>query len=184
MRLPNNEFFVPSPKVTFLIDDTSNLICQICQQTPLKLARTAEDLEPSMPAILPCGHVCCHKCLSLWFMNHSCCPFCRTDMIHRGCGHQVQPHHIAQDTIHTIPETLANGGKIANVCFKCTERDRREASVQRLTELAETFKAARRKAEVLGTDEAIENMRNAQKAFERVPETDYWILSNTRHHEW
>jgi hypothetical protein len=105
-------------------------------------------------------------------------------MTHKRCGHQVEPRLIAHDTIHTLPETLANGGKIGDNCFKCAEKDRRYISLQRWTEQAEAFKAARHQADVLGTDEAIENMRKAQKAFERLPEDDYWVVSRMKHHQW
>ncbi|RWA08399.1 hypothetical protein EKO27_g6702 [Xylaria grammica] len=183
-ELTNKEYFIPSPKVTFLIDDPRNLICQICQHTPLKLARTVEDAGPEATAILPCGHICCLGCIEFWLSTHASCPFCRIVMSHAGCGHQVQPRVVAHDTIHTLPETLANGGKIGVLCSKCTERERREASIRRLTELAGAFRAARREAEILGTDEAIKCMRKAQQAFERIPENDYWVLSSTRHHQW
>ncbi|KAI1420927.1 hypothetical protein F5Y12DRAFT_770545 [Xylaria sp. FL1777] len=183
-KLTNNEYFVPSPKITFLIDEPTNLICQICQQAPLKLSITEEGPGPFKASILPCGHISCYNCMSLWFANHTTCPFCRSSMIHTGCGHQVKPRLIAQDTIHSLPKTLSDGGKIGNKCFKCTERDRRELSVERWTNLAEKYKAARRKADILGTDQAVEDMRRAQKAFEEIPEDDYSVLSSMRHHQW
>ncbi|KAJ2984530.1 hypothetical protein NUW58_g6012 [Xylaria curta] len=89
-----------------------------------------------------------------------------------------------QDTIHTIPETLANGGVIGDKCFKCAEKHVRLKSIQLLTDLARNFKTARRKAEDLGTDEAIKGMRKAQEAFERVPVDDFSTLSKIRHHQW
>ncbi|KAK5624937.1 hypothetical protein RRF57_000653 [Xylaria bambusicola] len=180
----NSESFVPSPKITFLIDKPSNLICQICQQTPLKLAITADGPGPSMAAILPCGHVACHGCFKMWFANHDSCPFCRATMVHIGCGHQVKPRLLAQDTIHSIPATLSKSGKIGTACFTCVQRNRREISVERWIKLGEEFMAARQEADVLGTDEAMENMRKAQKAFERIPEDDYWVLSSMRYRQW
>ncbi|KAI0459521.1 hypothetical protein F5B21DRAFT_455137 [Xylaria acuta] len=183
-KIPNKDSFVPSPKITFLIDSPTNLICQICQQAPLKMAISAEDPNPGMTAILPCGHIFCHGCINFWLQGHKSCPFCRTGMIHPGCRHQVQPRVIAQDTIHTLPETLANGGVIGDMCFKCTERCTRQRSVQRLTKLAERFKLARREVEDLGTKKAIEDMRRAQEAFEGLPEDDFLALSKIRHHQW
>lgn len=184
ITFPDKHTFVPSPKITFLIDEPDNLICQVCQQAPLMMAITAECAGPESTAILPCGHVFCLGCIDVWLASHASCPFCRTSMTHAECGHQVQPRLIAQDTIHTLPETLANGGKIGRICFKCNERDRKEMSVLRWTELAQKFKTARRQAELLGTDEAVKEMRKVQKAFERVAEDDYWVLSTRRHHQW
>lgn len=183
-KFPNKDSFVPSPKITFLIDEPPSLECQICQQTPLRIGITAEDPVPRMPVILPCGHICCHECSHSWLASQKTCPFCRTSMVHPSCGHQVQPRLIAMDTIHTLPETLANGGAIGDMCFKCTEKDMRQKSVKRLMKLAERFKRARREAEDLGTKEAIEDMRRAQDAFESLPEDDFLALSRIRHHQW
>ncbi|KAJ8124759.1 hypothetical protein O1611_g8880 [Lasiodiplodia mahajangana] len=181
-QLATSECYIPSPKVTFLIDKPDNLICQICRQARLKLAVTAENPGPEMIAILPCGHIACQACIDSWFTRHASCPFCRVGLTHTRCGHTVKPRLIAQDTIHSLPATLPNNGKIGDTCFKCAEKERRERSIKRWAELADEFKTARRKAERLGTNEAAENMRKAQKAFEQLPEDDFWILSRMRHH--
>ncbi|KAI0431628.1 hypothetical protein F5Y09DRAFT_304225 [Xylaria sp. FL1042] len=183
-KLTNQESFVPSPKITFLIDRPTNLVCQICQQARLKLAVTAEDPGPDMACILPCGHIACNGCMNQWLDNHTSCPFCRATMTHKGCKHKVRPRLLAQDTIFGLPPTLSNGGKIGTTCFKCIEKDRRRVSVERWAKLAEDFKAARRNAEKLGTDAAKEEMRKAQKAFEQVPEDDYMVLSGIQLHQW
>ncbi|KAI1746931.1 hypothetical protein F4782DRAFT_522905 [Xylaria castorea] len=183
-KIPNQDSFVPSPKVTFLIDSPTNLMCQICQQAPLKMAISADNPHPGVTAILPCGHIFCHGCINIWLTSHKSCPFCRTSMTHPGCMHQVQPRLIAQDTIHTLPETLANGGTIGEFCFKCTEKHTRHRSVQRMTKLASQFKIARLEATDIGTKEAVEAMHRAQKAFESLPEDDFLALSRIRHHQW
>ncbi|KAI0813802.1 hypothetical protein GGR55DRAFT_635952 [Xylaria sp. FL0064] len=183
-KLTNQDSFVPSPKVTFLIDKPTNLTCQICHQAQLKLAVTAEDPAPDMACILPCAHIACCECMNAWLESHTSCPFCRVSLIHTRCKHQVKPRLIAQDTIHSIPQTVPNGGKIGAMCFRCTEKDRREITVERWTKLADNYKAARRKAEKLGTDAAKEEMHKAQKAFERVPEDNYMVLSGMQLHQW
>ncbi|KAI1277964.1 hypothetical protein F5Y07DRAFT_398109 [Xylaria sp. FL0933] len=183
-KLTNQDSFVPSPKVTFLIDKLTNLTCQICHQAQLKLAVTAEDPAPDMACILPCAHIACYECMNMWLESRTSCPFCRVSLIHTSCKHQVKPRLIAQDTIHSLPQTVPNGGKIGALCFRCTEKDRREITVERWTKLADNYKAARRKAEKLGTDAANEELRKAQKAFERVPEDNYMVLSGMQLHQW
>ncbi|KAI0403727.1 hypothetical protein F4802DRAFT_275747 [Xylaria palmicola] len=180
----NNESFVPSPKITFLIDKPDDLVCQICQQTPLKMVIGTEHPTPEVTAILPCGHIACHACINFWLASHDSCPFCRTNMIHAGCGHQVRPRLIGHDTIHAIPETLPNGGKIGDQCSKCAEKQRRSVSVERWADLAERFQTARQEAEALGTDEAQAAMDRAKKAFERLPEDDFCVLTRTRYRQW
>ncbi|KAI0549224.1 hypothetical protein F4679DRAFT_547893 [Xylaria curta] len=182
--IPSKDSFIRSPKITFLIDSPTNLICQICQQTPLKMVISAADPDPSMIAILPCGHISCHDCISSWLTYREICPFCRVELIHPKCKHQVQPRLIAQDTIHSLPETLPNDGAIGDMCFECTEEHTRHRSIQRLTDLAKRFERARLEAVDLGTDEAVEAMRRAQEAFERVPEDDFLALARIRHHQW
>ncbi|KAI1113822.1 hypothetical protein F5Y14DRAFT_451632 [Nemania sp. NC0429] len=181
--VPSGGCFVPSPMVTFLIDQPDDLICQVCRETPLKLAVTAENPTPDLTYILPCGHIFC-SCIGLWLESHDSCPFCRTSMTYTGCKHPVKPRVVAQDTIHTLPDTLANGGVIANLCPECDAKDRREISVQRWADHAKRFEIARRGAKELGTKEAMENLKKAQKAFERVPEDDFWVLMRRRQRQW
>ncbi|KAI8628297.1 hypothetical protein F5Y19DRAFT_438881 [Xylariaceae sp. FL1651] len=183
-KFTDQESFIPSPKVTFLIDDPQNLVCQVCQQTPLKMANTAENPGSTVPALLACGHVFCCSCIDSWLQNHSSCPFCRTTLIHTKCGHNVQPRLIAHDTIHSLPDTVPEGGSIGERCYRCVERDRRQISVRRWNSLAEQFKAARHEAEYLKTGEAIENMRKRQKAFERFPVDEYVAMTRIRHYQW
>ncbi|KAI1815799.1 hypothetical protein GGS20DRAFT_596452 [Poronia punctata] len=183
-KLPDQECFIPSPKITFLIDRPNNLVCQVCQLAPLKMAITAEAPKVNIPALLPCGHITCQNCAENWLDSNKSCPFCRISMTHEACGHQVRPRLVAQDTVHTLPETLPNGGKIGRKCFKCSERDNRELSLERWAELAEKFKDLRREVETLGTAEAIKEMQEVQKRFERMPEDDYWRLTRMRHHYW
>ncbi|KAI2623719.1 hypothetical protein GGS21DRAFT_533874 [Xylaria nigripes] len=180
----SREYFVHSPKVTFLIDEPDTLLCQICQRTPLKMAITAALPAPDMTAILPCGHISCYGCIKTWLDEHTSCPFCRTDLTYTDCSHQVQPRIIAQDTIHTLPETLARGGEIGEQCFGCTEKSLRKISLQRWAALTEDFLSARHEAEMLGTDDAVENMNEAQKAFEQLPEDDHWALTRLKLHQW
>ncbi|KAI1498667.1 hypothetical protein F5X99DRAFT_392635 [Biscogniauxia marginata] len=168
-RCSDHESFFPSPKTTFMIDQPNNLVCQICQEAPLKMGISAEEAKGTTPAILPCGHIACQSCLGLWLEANGNCPFCRHDMVYAGCGHNVEPRPIAHDTIHSIPRTLADGGRIGHSCHTCRAKAQREATLEKWLRLAEEFKAARQEAEELKTEEATQAMKKAQKAFERVP---------------
>ncbi|KAI0594370.1 hypothetical protein F4775DRAFT_596290 [Biscogniauxia sp. FL1348] len=165
----NHDSFFPTPKITFLIDQPDNLTCQICHETALKMGLSSEDAKETTPAILACGHVACSSCLDLWLEANHNCPFCRQEMTYSSCGHEVEPRIIAHDTIHSIPRTLADGGKIGTKCGSCRAKAQRNASLQKWQELAEEFKTARQAAESLKTDEAVQAMKKAQRAFERVP---------------
>ncbi|KAI1265712.1 hypothetical protein F5Y18DRAFT_426801 [Xylariaceae sp. FL1019] len=178
--------FIPSPKVTFLIDSPEHLVCQICQQAPLQMAGgdTTDCDDPDIPAILPCGHVCCSSCVGLWLGKHRSCPFCRQSLIHEGCRHQVAPRPITLDTIHSIPPTLPKGGKIGASCHNCMEKDRNSIAVKRWLDLADRFKEARRQAEKSKSAEAIENLRRAQEAFETHVEHEYWTVTKLKQRQW
>ncbi|KAI0165609.1 hypothetical protein GGR57DRAFT_497081 [Xylariaceae sp. FL1272] len=178
--------FIPSPKVTFLIDTPENLVCQICQQASLHMggAGSAECDDPDIPAILPCAHICCRECIEQWLEKHRSCPFCRQSMVHEGCGHRVAPRPITLDTIHSIPPTLAKGGKIGGSCHTCMEKDRKSIAVKRWMDLAERFKEARKQAEKSKSAEATENLRRAQETFETHVEHEYWTFTKLKQRQW
>ncbi|KAI1638105.1 hypothetical protein F4809DRAFT_269460 [Biscogniauxia mediterranea] len=165
----DHDSFFPTPKITFLIDQPDNLTCQICHETTLKMGLSSEDAKDTTPAILACGHVACSSCLDLWLGANHNCPFCRKEMTYSSCGHDVEPRIIAHDTIHSIPRTLADGGKIGQKCGSCRAKAQRHGSLEKWEELAEQFKTARQAAESLKTDEAVQAMKKAQRAFERLP---------------
>ncbi|KAL7627349.1 hypothetical protein AAE478_001541 [Parahypoxylon ruwenzoriense] len=184
LAIDNNESFFPTPKITFLIDRPENLTCQICHTTGLEMAPTADAVEDSTPAILPCGHVACYECLETWLDTNDSCPFCRKDMVYEVCGHIVQPIPIAHDTISTLPRTLPEGGLVYSSCHSCRDKTVRNASAKRLRDLAVKFKRARREARDLGTEAAIEAMKEAQKAFEIIPGVNVLDGMIARHTSW
>ncbi|KAI0844757.1 hypothetical protein F5Y00DRAFT_266280 [Daldinia vernicosa] len=120
------ESFFPDPMVTFLVDRPKNLVCQICQTVKLSIGHLAQAPCENTPAILPCGHMACHNCLRAWVDLHQSCPFCRHEMKYEKCGHTLRPALIAHDTITTLPKTLSRGGKIAETCRECQERESKE----------------------------------------------------------
>ncbi|KAI1081569.1 hypothetical protein F5B20DRAFT_588198 [Whalleya microplaca] len=180
----DRETFFPNPKITFLIDCPENLVCQICQETPLKMGLTSQSPEPKTPAVLPCGHVACHSCMSMWLDAHENCPFCRKEMVHIGCGHSVQARLIAHDTIGSLPKTLPEGGVISNKCHTCRDKERREYTIDKWQTLAENFKKARREAEKVGTAAADLVLKQAQKAFEGISHGMALDALTARHSSW
>ncbi|KAI5921557.1 hypothetical protein F4810DRAFT_677660 [Camillea tinctor] len=164
----DHDSFFPTPKITFLIDQPENLTCLICS-TSLKMCLNSEEAKETTPAILACGHLACSSCLTQWLKIHGNCPFCRQEMTYSSCGHDVEPRLIAHDTIHSIPRTLADGGKIGKKCGSCRAKAQRKESLEKWQELADEYKTAREEAERLKTDSAIQAMKKAQRAFERLP---------------
>ncbi|KAI1373877.1 hypothetical protein F4677DRAFT_461730 [Hypoxylon crocopeplum] len=184
-RAPSaNEAFFPSPMVTFLIDQPRNILCQICLEVRLEMAETADDPKESTPAILPCGHVCCHTCMSLCLRSNDRCPFCRENMTHPICRHMVKPKLIARDTIHLLPKTMSRGGMIAPFCYRCEGRTRRELAAERFRRLAEDFKNARRLAEETGDPNMEYDRREALARFENWPNEYGFGVANKRKEMW
>ena len=194
--VPEGEAFFPTPKVTFLIDEPKDLICQICQSVTLDMAssncssssssscsdcsgcasekqenrgRDKEKNEKAQPAILPCGHIGCYNCLTEWLTVHSACPFCRKVMRHKDCRHTVEPRVITHDTVHALPRTTAEGGTIGHKCRECRVEDSQAKALNTWEELAEDLRRARRQAKERGTEEAAKALKDAEKAFETAP---------------
>ncbi|KAK8064665.1 hypothetical protein PG994_007303 [Apiospora phragmitis] len=175
------ESYVPSPKITFLIDKPK-LTCQICLVTTLKLTSPDDDdadtpqpgdfdyveSEDTMPAILPCTHVACTSCMSAWLKEHDGCPFCRE--VHRrpGCEHPVPYRPLTHATIASLPSTRPEGGKIAAACDPCSARKRERRARDKMAGLAERYVQVSKEAEQLPeSGEAQAALKKAKRAFER-----------------
>ncbi|RYP68324.1 hypothetical protein DL769_005548 [Monosporascus sp. CRB-8-3] len=163
------EAYFPTPKITFLIDEPEGLKCQICLSTPLEMAESSQRPNERTPVILPCGHAGCGDCMGTWLMAHHSCPFCRRDMHYKGCGHAVEPRVIAHDTIQSLPRTTAEGGSVGHKCPDCKIEELQAAALKDWKDLARDLRAARVRARDHGTDEAVEAMKEAEKAFEMAP---------------
>ncbi|KAI1335833.1 hypothetical protein F5Y15DRAFT_224111 [Xylariaceae sp. FL0016] len=172
--------FISSPKVTFLIDQPDNLLCQICYEQNLRMGKSAADPANSTPSIIPCGHIACHSCFSSWLETKDTCPFCRKSMQHKQCQHAVKPRLITSETIGDFPPTLAEGGKIGELCLPCRARSRQDQCFRKWADAAEKFKVVRKRAEMLDTAEAFEELAKAQKAFEGVPKDNAYqsVIAN------
>ncbi|KAI1775374.1 hypothetical protein F4818DRAFT_441471 [Hypoxylon cercidicola] len=164
-EIDENEYFFPAPKITFIVDQPSKLLCQICQDTPLKLEMTSRDYSDRSLSILPCGHVGCYGCLNNWVKSHKKCPFCREDMRRYDCSHFVKPVVLAYDTIQTIPKTLARNGKIADSCTKCDDKVGRE-TIKKIKSAGQFLRNARRHCEKSNTDITVEDVEKLEASFE------------------
>ena len=171
------ETFVPSPKITFLIDQPK-LVCQICQATTLKLASDDDAPQPgdfdydesedTTPAILPCAHIACTSCLTAWLAENDGCPFCRVAHRRPGCGHRVGPRQLTHATISSLPPTKPEGGRIASDCDPCSARKRERRARDKMAGLAERYIQAREEAEQRPeSGQAQLALKTAKKAFER-----------------
>lgn len=171
------ESYVPSPKITFLIDQPK-LTCQICQACTLKLGSEDDIPQPgdfdydesenTTPAILPCAHVACTSCLSAWLAENDGCPFCRVAHRRPGCGHRVGPRPLTHSTIASLPATKPEGGRIAADCEPCSARKRERRARDKMAGLAERYVKAREEAEQRPeSGQAQLALKTAKKAFER-----------------
>lgn len=168
-EVAEGESFFPNPKVAFLIDEPRTLQCQICLVTPLVMAGTAKQAGESAPAILPCGHVACTGCIVAWLETQESCPFCREEMKHSGCGHAVQARIIAEDTVLTLPRTIAQGGRVGSRCHDCRVDALRGEALDRWKLLAEDLKDARRADREKSSEKTRAALRRAEEAFELAP---------------
>ena len=117
--------YVPKPLITFLFDQPSKLVCQLCKETELRLGSRKHEIRDSIPAILPCGHVAGLECLLQWMGIQSemsgrrSCPFCRMPLEYACCDHQLEPKPINKTSIFHLPKTIPEGGKIPDNCMDC-----------------------------------------------------------------
>ena len=122
--LVKQESYFPCPKIAFLVMDTNDLTCGICLESGMRIRSINCDAKYSdhAPAILPCGHVAGLSCLERWLDEHGSCPFCREELLHELCLHSVEPQSLYYETIHGLPKTLPEGGRIADQCEDCSLR--------------------------------------------------------------
>lgn len=166
---PTDNFF-PNPKITFFVDRPDNLVCSVCQETPLKMSSSPQSHACKEDSVIsPCGHVFCRGCLDTWIEAHQSCPLCRFELT-RKCGHAIEPRVIAKDTILSLPPTLPEGGKVAPTCWEC----RQHAQAKKLGQLAKHFRLCRQvlvrcEQEVdYGSIEAHVMVDKAQKAHDKA----------------
>ncbi|KAI4592055.1 hypothetical protein KJ359_011930 [Pestalotiopsis sp. 9143b] len=175
--------YFPNPKITFFMDRPTNLVCSVCQDTPLKMSTSAHahGCEDDT-VILPCAHAFCRGCLDTWMDAHKNCPLCRLQLT-RKCGHAVEPRVISRETILSLPPTVPEGGKIGISCWEC----RQHGQAKKLSQLAKQFRLCRRVLERCieeleygyGTMEAQMMVEKAQLAHDKAREELEQFSKNT-----
>ncbi|ETS85159.1 hypothetical protein PFICI_03184 [Pestalotiopsis fici W106-1] len=181
---PTYEFtdnFFPNPKITFFMDRPTNLVCSVCQETPLKMSTSPHTLACENDSVIsPCGHVFCRGCLDTWIDAHQSCPLCRFELT-RKCGHAIEPRVIAKDTILSLPPTLPEGGKVAPTCWDC----RQHAQAKKLGQFAKHFRLCRQVLErckqelAYGSVEASVMVDKAQVAYNKAQKDLEQFSKNT-----
>ena len=90
-----------------------------------------DDIDDSVPSIMPCGHIAGSRCLAEWAevedknraekggRKHRSCPFCRTPLKYALCRHKLYPRVIDMNSILNLPTTIPEGGSIPAQCREC-----------------------------------------------------------------
>lgn len=153
--------FLPCPQITLFADAEASLgICGICQTTQLELQPGQQDTstqhthpsscpssyssssDPAV-AILPCGHVACHACMSRCLESRAQCPFCRLPLRYELCCHPLRARVLTRANLLSTPDTVPMGGRIPDQCPACRVGTNRVASESILASLADSFQTLR-----------------------------------------
>ncbi|KAK8128070.1 hypothetical protein PG984_009178 [Apiospora sp. TS-2023a] len=181
--------FVRCPKITFLAGPEGGehaLECQICliSRLEIRAASSPKIKSDTRPAILPCGHVFGHRCLSKWLRSHSACPCCRLRLRHHGCGHRVEPRVVDSSSIMHLPRTLSDGGVVGALCRTCREKRHEEAEAARLLRLRKAYCEARDVWRASGDARDQRAMEEARDDFEEVGFVSSMARLKLDHAEW
>ena len=126
-KYPENETFFPLPIVTFMVDVPDDISCRICRVSVLSVNPNDPSVTDETPAIMPCGHVAGAECLAALMESMDPgtwnCPFCRTPLIHLGCGHRVREKVLTWHTLVNLPKTVPMGGVVPQFCQECRARE-------------------------------------------------------------
>ncbi|KAK9424351.1 hypothetical protein SUNI508_13717 [Seiridium unicorne] len=167
--IPANTTFIPNPMTTFLIDKAEDLVCQLCQVTPLKLGKRTCRIDDSMPAILPCGHVAGARCLHQWMSTgRDYCPFDKFSLRHAKCRHLRLPHILDHDSILAVPRTVPSGGAFPDYCKTCRLEQEEVSEIVSVRNLKKRFVEAREAFEKDETEEKKQAMDVATRDFEEM----------------
>ncbi|KAK2066826.1 hypothetical protein P8C59_000610 [Phyllachora maydis] len=137
--------FVPMPKITFLIDQPRNLKCDICLLDMEFGAPVARGTERPVgtPAMLACGHMACLRCLDKWVADKGTCPFCRLKLEYELCSHMMKAKPVDRESVHLLPKTLPEGGRLPDQCGHCTLKTSQKVAERLDAALAQPFREAR-----------------------------------------
>ncbi len=113
-------FYAPMPQLTFLVDRTT-MQCHICV-VELKLGPPGEHRSVHTPAMYPCGHIACYRCLKQWAATKRGygCPFCKATFEHAECKHPCKFQCLDNQNILRFPPTLPTAaGRVLDRCRDC-----------------------------------------------------------------
>ncbi|KAI0132683.1 hypothetical protein BJ170DRAFT_614920 [Xylariales sp. AK1849] len=167
--IPEDTCYIPSPLITFLVDEVDYLVCQICCTSKMGLHERTIKIIDTQPASLPCGHVYGYRCLIKWFRCHDVCPTCRMSLRHSGCNHKVEPHVLDMENILSVPKTIPEGGVLDEFCRPCRLKQDEEHEIHSFHQLKREFREARALYHVVKTAEAKKAMMALRGKFENLP---------------
>jgi hypothetical protein len=142
-KYTDQDGFFPCPKITFLVDQPLNLECKLCHVTNLTFRSDTLGISDRTPAILPCGHLAGFRCLKKYIEAKNDCPFCRMPLVYEGCGHKIPPRPVTRESVHLLPRTLPDGGKVPHICRDCAKPGLRSMAYKRYKEAKEEFASAK-----------------------------------------
>lgn len=125
-----DDCFMPCPAITIHVDLRDRFVCQLCRSSQMDIFTRPERADEETFHIMPCGHFAGQRCLERWWSSEAemgsgqrSCPFCRLALHHPVCGHKVHARPLRWKDTGLLPRTLPEGGRIADRCLSCTEKE-------------------------------------------------------------
>lgn len=190
-----DQTFFPDPKVTFLVDQSPRLICQICRESCMRII---DDLSPQgegcsssrsrdsdeIFAIFPCGHIAGSRCLEQWSEQSSSCPFCRKELRYPKCGHKIWPRPLTREGIQILPATLPSGGKLPDCCARCQLEQLRAEQERKWAAASREFQKAKMDSKVRRGRDQAEKLERARKVLDSIGAEARMKHVHFMLHEW
>ncbi|KAF7552963.1 hypothetical protein G7046_g7254 [Stylonectria norvegica] len=155
-----DESFFPFPKITFLVDRPTDLLCQICRDAHCEIKPDGDNLGDSTFSMLPFS------------------------LSYPGCGHKIPPRAVTQESVHLLPRTLPDKGHIPQLCAKCLKEDLLTQAKARFEVAVYEFREARRRFHQTRHQKEEEKMLLRREDFETIlrddvylPQLNMWLTS-------